>query len=91
MTAYRNRLNAGHYLVGTVKTGKAEPATKSEPEVEAAADTPEPTASDAGRGPDLDSLNKQELLEFAKSLGISPANNDMTKSELRAGIDAHLA
>ena len=35
-------------------------------------------------------MTKQELLEFAKQLGVSPANNDMTKEELRAGIDAKL-
>jgi hypothetical protein len=39
----------------------------------------------------LDALTKQELLEEARRLGVSPANNDMTKEELRAGIDAKLA
>src|SRR5262245_1781769 len=37
---------------------------------------------------DLDSMTKSELLEHAKALGVSPANNDMTKDELRAGIEA---
>lgn len=40
---------------------------------------------------DLDSLTKDELLSFAKSLGISPANAAMTKDELRAGVDSKLA
>jgi hypothetical protein len=37
----------------------------------------------------LDDMSKAELLEHAKSIGVSPANNDMTKDELRAAIDAH--
>lgn len=36
---------------------------------------------------ELDSMTKAQLLEYAKSKGISPANNDMTKEELRAAID----
>lgn len=40
---------------------------------------------------ELDAMTKQELLDRARSLGVSPANNDMTKEELRAGIDAKLA
>jgi hypothetical protein len=39
----------------------------------------------------LDEMTKAELLEYAKELGVSPANNDMTKEELRAGVDAKLA
>jgi hypothetical protein len=35
----------------------------------------------------LDEMTKAELLEHAKQLGVSPANNDMTKEELRAAID----
>ena len=35
-------------------------------------------------------MYKQELLDFAKSLGVTPANNDMTKEELRAGVDEKL-
>jgi hypothetical protein len=38
---------------------------------------------------DLDDMTKAELLERAKSLGVSPANNDMTKDELRAAIEQH--
>jgi hypothetical protein len=37
----------------------------------------------------LDEMTKAELLEHARSLGVSPANNDMTKDELRAAIDQH--
>lgn len=39
----------------------------------------------------LDAMTKAELLEHAKELGVSPANNDMTKEELRAAIDEHEA
>lgn len=35
----------------------------------------------------LDSMSKAELLEHARERGVSPANNDMTKDELRAAID----
>jgi hypothetical protein len=38
---------------------------------------------------DLDAMTKEELLEYARELGVSPANRDMTKDELRAGIEAH--
>jgi len=38
---------------------------------------------------DLDAMTKAELLDHAKSLGVSPANNDMTKEELRAAIDEY--
>jgi hypothetical protein len=40
---------------------------------------------------ELDSMTKAQLLEYAQSLEVSPANNDMTKDELRAGIDEKLA
>ena len=40
---------------------------------------------------ELDEMTKPELLDYARELGVSPANNDMTKEELRAGIDAQLA
>jgi hypothetical protein len=40
---------------------------------------------------DLDAMTKDQLLDHAQSLGISPANASMTKDELRAGIDAHQA
>jgi hypothetical protein len=45
-------------------------------------------------GPDaetveLDSMTKDELLAYAQSLGITPANASMTKDEIRAGIDAY--
>jgi hypothetical protein len=38
----------------------------------------------------LDAMTKDELLEHARSLAVSPANHAMTKEELRAGIDAKL-
>jgi len=37
----------------------------------------------------LDEMTKAELLDYARSLGVTPANNDMTKEELRAAIDQH--
>jgi hypothetical protein len=42
-------------------------------------------------GPNPDEMTKAELLAYAKQLGVEPANNDMTKDELRAGVDAKLA
>jgi hypothetical protein len=35
----------------------------------------------------FDSMTKAELLAEAQSRGISPANNDMTKDELRAALE----
>ena len=32
-------------------------------------------------------MTKAELLAYAREQGVSPANNDMTKDELRAAID----
>jgi hypothetical protein len=46
---------------------------------------PEETGAEQG----LDAMTKEELLEYARELGVSPANRDMTKDELRAGIEAH--
>jgi hypothetical protein len=36
----------------------------------------------------LDDMTKPELLDYARERGASPANNDMTKEELRASIEA---
>jgi hypothetical protein len=36
----------------------------------------------------LDQMTKAELLEHARELGVTPANSDMTKEELRAAIAA---
>ena len=36
---------------------------------------------------ELDEMTKAELLAYAREQGVSPANNDMTKDELRAAID----
>jgi hypothetical protein len=38
---------------------------------------------------DLDEMTKAELLEHARELGVTPANNDMTKDELRTAIDEY--
>lgn len=43
----------------------------------------------ADTSPDLDSMTKDELLDHARSLGVSPANAAMTKDELRESIDTH--
>jgi hypothetical protein len=40
---------------------------------------------------ELDDLTKDELLEYGQELGISPMNAGMTKDEIRAAIDEHLA
>ena len=42
----------------------------------------------SGQTSELDAMTKSELLDYAKQHGVSPANNDMTKDELRAAIDA---
>jgi hypothetical protein len=47
---------------------------------------PEAAAED-----DLDSMTKQQLLDYAQELGVYPANAAMTKDELRAGVEAKLA
>jgi hypothetical protein len=55
-------------------------------------DPGEPVTAAAAGGPPpaahLDGLTKAELLDYAREIGVQPANNDMTKDELRAGIDA---
>jgi len=66
-------------------TGGAPPIDETEPPVE-----PAPEAAPAA-GEDLDQMTKDQLLEHAQSLGVSPANASMTKDELRAGIDQHQA
>ena len=40
---------------------------------------------------DLDEMTKEELLEFARERGISPANAAMSKAEIRESIDTALA
>jgi hypothetical protein len=40
---------------------------------------------------ELDEMTKAELLAYAREQGVSPANNDMTKDELRAAIDGAAA
>jgi hypothetical protein len=70
---------------------------ESGPEEEGEGGTPpiEGTGGDAAASngetadqPDLDAMTKAELLELAQSRGITPANNDMTKDELKAAIEA---
>lgn len=53
--------------------------------------TSDPKTRSDGDTPSLDEMTKAELLEHARELGVSPANNDMTKEELRAAIDDKLA
>jgi hypothetical protein len=40
---------------------------------------------------ELDEMTKDQLLEYAQELGVSPANAAMSKGDLRAGIDEKLA
>jgi hypothetical protein len=44
---------------------------------------------DTGSGSDLESKTKAEILQQARDMGVSPANNDMTKAELIAAVEAH--
>jgi len=45
----------------------------------------EPPADAAASG--LDGMTKEQLLERATQLGVTPANAGMTKDELKAGIE----
>jgi hypothetical protein len=49
---------------------------------------PGPVTADQTGGSDLDAMTKDQLLEYAQSRGISPANAGMTKDELKASIQA---
>jgi hypothetical protein len=49
--------------------------------------TVEPAAAETDTS-DLDAMTKDQLLEYAQSRGISPANAGMTKDELKASIQA---
>lgn len=49
------------------------------------------TAAAAGTSSGLDDMSKDELLAYAQQLGLTPANAAMSKGELRAAIDTHLA
>lgn len=50
--------------------------------------TPKRTGS---RPTELDDMTKEDLLEYAQELGVTPANKNMTKDELRSGVDGKLA
>ena len=52
---------------------------------------PQQAEEEAEAQEDLDEMTKAELLEYAQEIGVSPANNNMTKEELREGVDAKLA
>jgi hypothetical protein len=49
---------------------------------------PKTDQAEQGGGSDLDAMTKDQLLEYAQSRGISPANAGMTKDELKASIQA---
>jgi hypothetical protein len=49
---------------------------------------PKTDQAEQGGGSDLDAMTKDQLLEYAQSRGISPANASMTKDELKASIQA---
>jgi hypothetical protein len=59
------------------------PATPEEQEARTQAVEQAAPAGAAG----LDEMTKEELLDYARSRDISPANGGMTKDELRASID----
>jgi len=48
----------------------------------------EPKAVAAETGDELDAMTKDQLLEYAQSRGISPANAAMSKDDLKASIRA---
>ena len=58
--------------------GSSHPETEPQAELE-----PEPAAGD-----DYNAMTKAQLIELAQARGISPANNDMTKDELIAALEA---
>jgi hypothetical protein len=70
---------------------------QSAPWDEGSGGTPGPSAEElaerqqaapaAEEQPDLDSMTKDQLLSYAQSKGISPANASMTKDEIRASIE----
>jgi hypothetical protein len=43
---------------------------------------PKPESDDG-----LDAMSKEQLIDYARERGISPANRDMSKAEIRASID----
>ena len=47
-----------------------------------------PDPQTAGSDGDLEGMTKAELLDYARQLGVSPANSDMTKAELIDAIEA---
>jgi hypothetical protein len=47
--------------------------------------------SGGARPTDPDEMTKAQLLEYAQELGLSPANQTMSKDELRAAVDQKLA
>ena len=52
--------------------------------------TPEQGDTSTGT-PDMAGMTKDEMLAHAQELGVTPANHNMTKDELRAAIDEHQA
>ena len=49
---------------------------------------PEQVAEMSVENAELDEFTKDELLEYARSIGASPANAAMSKAELRESIEA---
>ena len=60
--------------------------TPGTPETQASSDASEET-TETEEAEDLDAMTKDELLDYARSIGASPANASMTKDELRDAID----
>jgi hypothetical protein len=63
--------------------GTPGPSAEELAEQQLAAQEESATQSEA----DLDSMTKDQLLSYAQSKGISPANASMTKDEIRASIE----
>jgi hypothetical protein len=38
---------------------------------------------------ELEAMSKDDLLDYAQKLGVTPANKNMTKEELKAALEAH--
>jgi hypothetical protein len=92
MTAYRDRLEEGHYEAGTIRTSRAdegeepEPQTESEsePEEEEPEEEPEPAQEPEPEDEDLEGKTLVELREEAESLGVASYG---TKAQIRERIE----
>ena len=84
MTPYTERRHSGYYN----EKGELPASTTTDDLGGLGSPASSPAAEDSAE-PALDDLTKSELLEKAKTLGVSPANNAMTKDELVAALEEH--